>query len=146
MAAGMALDPAATRAWAQEAKAAFEVTPLHELVKGERRQVGFALDLYARIPAGLASPDEVFAAIWDRLSEIAEDLLALAGAAGRIEIEPFDMANRLRPETQFAPEILLQARLVHGADHLAAPAEDETGRLHALEERLRELGLRARSW
>ena len=142
----LALDLAVTGAWAREAKAAFEIVPLVELQKGERVQLGFELDLYARIPEGLAAPDAVVEPLWDRLRDIAESFLPLLGAEGRIEIEPFDRADRLRPETRFAPEVLLQARVFHGADYLKGVAADERAQLRPIEERLVELGLRPRSW
>jgi hypothetical protein len=70
----------------------------------------------------------------------------LAGKDARIEVDPFEAAARLRPETQFAPEVLLSARLFHGSDLLAPVQPGDRERLKPLEERLHELGLRARSW
>lgn len=133
-------------AWALEVKAAFELVPLFELVHGQRAQVGFELDLYARIPGGLAAPDTVVEPIWQRLREIAESLAPLAGEQGRLEVEPFDRADRLRPETGFAPEVLLRARVFQGARYLEAVADDERARLRPIEARLVTLGLRPRSW
>ena len=145
----MAIDPAEHRIWAQQARAAWEVTPLLEQRKAERIQVGFELSLFARIPAEIPPGPERQAAVerlWDRLREIAESLLPLAGTDARIEVDPFEAAARLRPETQFAPEILLSARLFHGADLLAPVEEGDRERLKPLEERLLDLGLKARSW
>ena len=145
----MAIDPAECRTWAQQARAAWEVTPLLEQRKDERIQVGFELSLFARMPTDVPPGPERQAAVerlWDRLREIAESLLPLAGADGRLEVDPFEAAARLRPETQFAPEILLSARLFHGADLLVPIEEGDRERLKPLEDRLHELGLKARSW
>lgn len=145
----MAIDPAECRTWAQQVKAAWEMTPLLEQRKDERIQVGFELALYARMPADVPpGPDREAAVlrVWDRLREIAESLLPFAGADGRLEVDPFEAAARLRPETQFAPEIMLSARLFHGADLLAPVQEGDRERLKPLEDRLGELGLKARSW
>jgi hypothetical protein len=142
----MALDPSAVRTWAHDARAAFEIAPLFELERGQRVQLGFELDLYARIAGGLAASEGEISALWDRLREVAESLVGVLGADGRVEIAPFDMADRLRPETDFVPEVLLQARLYHGAEHVAAAPESGSGRIAPLEARLRELGLRPRSW
>jgi hypothetical protein len=145
----MAIDPAECRTWAQRVKAAWELTPLLEQRKDERIQVGFELALFARMPAGVPPGPERQAAVerlWDRLREIAESLLPLAGADGRIEVDPFEAAARLRPETQFAPEILLSARVFHGADLLVPVQEGDRERLKPLEDRLQELGLKARTW
>jgi hypothetical protein len=144
----MAIDPAECRAWAEEAKAAWEVRPLVEMGKSGQVQVGFALELYARVPDAPPGKERsaAFEARWDRLREIAESLLPLAGEDARIEVDPFEAASRLRPETQFAPEILCSARLFHGADLLQPATPGDRERLRPVEARLAELGLRPRSW
>ena len=142
----MALDPAETREWSRAHKAAWELLPLVEMQDHVRMQVGFQLELYARIPRGLAgeASDNVVPELWDRLREIVESLAAEAFA--RLEFEPFDDAGRLRPETGFAPEVLLQARLFHPSDYVAPVDEDDRRRLKPIEDRLRDLGFRERSW
>ena len=145
----MPIDPAECRTWAQLSKASWEVTPHIEMERGAQVQVGFELGLYARVPAELAPGADDQSAnegIWDRLREIAESLVPLAGADGRIEVDPFEAAARLRPETQFAPEVLLSARLFHGSDLLAPVRAGDRERLKPLEDRLHELGLKPRSW
>jgi hypothetical protein len=145
----MAIDPAGCRSWAQQAKAAWEVSPLVEMERGAPVQVGFELELYARAPTEVPPSEEredAFEALWDRLREIAESLLPLAGPDARLEVDPFEAAARLRPETQFAPEVLLSARLFHGSDLLAPVKPGDRERLKPIEERLHELGLKARSW
>ena len=145
----MTVDIATCRAWAQEQKVAWEVTPLVELEKGAPVQVGFELGLFARVPTDIPPGPEREAAIealWDRMREIAESLLALAGPDARIEVDPYEAAARLRPETQFAPEMLLSARLYHGSNLLAPIEPGDRELLKPLEERLHELGLKQRSW
>jgi hypothetical protein len=145
----MAIDPAECRAWARQAKAAWEVTPLIEMERGSQVQVGFELNLYARIPTESGPGPEREAAVvglWDRMREIAESLLPLAGADGRIEVDPFEVAARLRPETQYAPEVLLVARLFRGSELLQPVRPGDRERLKPLEDRLHELGLKPRSW
>ena len=145
----MAIDPAECRPWAQEARAAWEVTPLVEMERGAQVQVGFELSLYARVPTDVppgSDGEAAFEARWDRLREIAESLVPLAGKDARIEVDPFEVAARLRPETQFAPEVLLSARLFHGSDLLAPMKPGERERLRPLEDRLHELGLKPCSW
>jgi hypothetical protein len=140
----MPIDPAECRAWAAQVKAAWEFTPLVEMERGAPVQVGFELSLFARVPGDVPAGAEQQAALertWDRLREIAESLLPLAGADGRLEVDPFEAASRLRPETQFAPEVLLSARLFHGSDLLAPMEPGERERLKPLEDRLHELGL-----
>src|SRR5512136_1314359 len=144
----MPIDPAECRAWAAQVKAAWELTPLIEMERGAEVQAGFELSLFARVPGEAAEGLELapFERTWDRLREIAESLLPLVGADGRLEVDPFDAAARLRPETQFAPEVLLSARLFHGSDLLAPVKPGDRERLKPLEDRLHELGLKSRSW
>jgi len=140
----MPIDPAECRAWAAQVKAAWELTPLIEMERGQEVQVGFELSLYARVPGDVAADLEgqaVLEPIWDRLRDIAESLVPLMGTDGRLEADPFDAAARLRPETGFAPEVLLSARLFHGSDLLAPAKSGDRERLKPLEDRLRELGL-----
>jgi len=145
----MEIDPAECRAWAQQSKAAWEVTPLVEMERGSQVQVGFELSLFARVPTDLppgADRQAADEALWDRMREIAESLVPLAGTDARLEVDPYEAAARLRPETQFAPEILLSARLFHGSDLLAPMKPGERERLRPLEDRLHELGLKPCSW
>jgi hypothetical protein len=143
----MPIDPAECREWAQQVRAAWEVSPLIEMERGALVQVGFELSLYARVPADLGPGREASVeATWDRLREIAESLVPLAGTDARIEVDPFEAAARLRPETQFAAETLLSARLFHGSDLLVPVETGDRERLKPLEERLHELGLKQRSW
>jgi hypothetical protein len=145
----MAIDPAECRAWAAQVKAAWELAPLIEMERGKEVQVGFELSLYARAPGDVAADlgrQTGLEDLWDRLRQIAESLLPLVGPDGRLEVDPFDSAARLRPETGFAPEVLLSARLFHGADLLVPVRPGDRERLKPAEERLQELGLRNRSW
>lgn len=145
----MAIDPAECRTWALQVKAAWEVAPLIEMERGAQVQVGFELSLFARAPTDLPPGADRQAgdeALWDRMREIAESLVPLAGTDARIEVDPFEAASRLRPETQFAPEILLSARLFRGSDLLVPVKTGDRERLKPLEDRLHELGLKPRSW
>ena len=145
----MVIDPAECSRWAQQVKAAWEVTPLIEMERGAQVRVGFELSLFARVPLDVPEGPEREAAVlalWDRMGELAESLLPLAGADGRLDVDPFEAAARLRPETQFAPEIMLKARLFHGSSLLEPSQPGDRERLRPLEARLHELGLKPRSW
>lgn len=144
----MTSDAGTIQDWAARTKACWEVTPLVEIRQGARVQVGSDLSLFARIPDMPASDERVRAieAIWDRLREIAESLAPLLGASGRVDVAAFDLAARLRPETRFAPEVMLQARLVHASDSSATPSEAGRDGLKPLEEQLARLGLRSKTW
>jgi hypothetical protein len=144
----MTEDLEATRAWAKDNKACWEIVPLIEKHREQLMQVGFDLSLFARVP-GLPAGGERFAevhAIWDRLRDIAVSLAPLLAGDGRIDVDPFEEAGRLRPETQFAPEVMLQARLFHSSDYFTPASSADRERLRPIEARLGELGLRAKAW
>lgn len=145
----MPIDPAETRAWAERNKAAWELVPLIEMHRGERVQVGFELELYARIPTEIApggDRQDAILKIWDRLRQIAESLTPDEPKYDRLEVDPFDAAGRLRPETGFAPEVLLKARIFHASGYFEPASADERQHLRPLEDRLHELGLRQKTW
>jgi hypothetical protein len=145
----MAIDAAETRIWAESKKAAWELAPLVEMHHGEQVQVGYELDLYARAPAELPDGEDkemAMEAAWDRLREIAESLVPEDSRVTRIDVEPFEAAACLRPETQFAPEVLLKARLFHASDYFAPVSQADREGLKPLEDRLHDLGLRSRTW
>jgi len=143
------VDAQQTRAWARSNRAAWELLPLVEMVRGEKRQVGYVLNLYARIPVEMPpSPerDRAVLATWDRLREIAVSLAGLGREGEQVEVAPFDAAGRLRPENALEPEVLLQARIVHPSRYLEEVSSDERKHLDPLEQRLRGLGMRPGHW
>lgn len=144
----MSVDVDETRAWAAENRACWELVPLVERHQGQAVQVGFELSLFARIPDLHASDERPAAvvALWDRLRDVALSLAPLVGGDARIEVDPFDAAGRLRPETQFAAEVMLQARIFHSSDYFAPASAADREHLRPLERRLGELGLRAKAW
>jgi len=118
-------------------------------VRGEKRQTGYALALYARIPIEIPPSEarsQAVLAAWDRLREIALSLGPLCGEGMRVMVDPFDAAGRLRPENRFEPEVCVTARIVHPGHYLEPAGSDERARLVPLEARLRELGLRPGHW
>jgi hypothetical protein len=145
----MTIDVAGTRSWAEANRAAWELGPLVVLEQGQPVTIGYELQLFARVPTGLppsAERERAVIAVWDRLNEIAGSLAPLLGEAGRSEVEPWDAASRLRPETEYAPEVLLVARLYHAKNALAPATDADRERVRALEQHLAGLGLRQRSW
>ena len=145
----MTIDAAETRVWAEKNKAAWELAPLVEMHHGEQVQVGYELDLYARVPTELADREDkemTMEAVWDRLREIAESLVPTDSRVARIDVDPFEAAACLRPETRFAPEVLLKARLFHASDYFAPVSQADREGLKPLEDRLHDLGFKSRTW
>jgi len=141
----MATD-AETQQWARENKASWDLRPLVEVHEGQRVQVGFELELYARLPDLSSEEEQPMEALWQRLREIAESLPPLVAKGARIEVDAFEAADRLRPETGFAPEVMLQARLFHASDYFTPVGESDRRQMKPLEDRLSALGLRQKSW
>lgn len=134
------------KAWVREGRITFEQAPLLEQVKGGRVQVGVEFRLFARLPesakmdpGGPQSRD-----LHAKLRAIARSLLPKEPRATRCEVEPFDAALRLRPETHWAPEVQLSLRVEHRAGYLRPI--DGAGRQCATEIRkdLRALGAEPR--
>lgn len=145
----MAIDPAATRTWAEENRAAWDLGRLVEMHEGKPVQVGYTLTLYARVPIEIPPSPERRAAVtdtWDRLREIADALVALEPVGTDIVVGPYDAEERFRRENGFKPEVSLEARIVHEKDYFEPVDDGARARLRPMEQRLRELGLRPGHW
>jgi len=146
---GGPVDPAATRTWAKENRAAWELTRLVEMHEGQAVQVGFRLHLYARVPTEIPPSAERRAAViatWDRLRAIAHSLVALEPTGTDLEVGPYNAMERYRRENGFRPEVSLQARIFHEKDYFESVDAGDRDRLRPLERRLRDLGLRPGHW
>ena len=136
-------------AWARDHQACFEVTPLIELAKGQKVQVGVTIALYARLPMEKTAGEERrtdAAGVWRGLKEILETLVPKEGSSARVEIDPPRGAAFFRPENEMKPEIGLTGRLFHGDDYFAEVTADEREKLSVVARRLTELGLKQGHW
>lgn len=136
-------------AWARTHQACFEVTPLLELVKGRRLQVGFTINLYALMPLEKPPGEERLqeaAKVWARLREIVESLVPKEGSRARVEVEAPRTAAFFRPENQLKPELALSARVFHGDEYFAEVTAQEKDRLSTVTKRLTEMGLKQGHW
>ncbi len=130
-------------AWIRDHSVCFEVSPHYEVYRHARRQVALDLTLFAQLPehtvadAGDAESSET----WGRLRDIA--LRVLPPDAHR-DVEPFDAAYHLRPETLFEPEVEFNVEIWPDA---AGAVDDEVkGQVHAMEEALLRLGAQRKVW
>ena len=136
-------------AWAKTHRACFKADPLIEMRGSERLQVGFTLDLYARLPmekAPGAERREAGGALWKRLRTILESALAEAGMEARVDIEAMRSGAVLRPENEMQPEIALQARVFHGQGSAKAVTPAAREHMSALEKKLVAMGLKPGRW
>ena len=141
-------DVASLQAWVRGHKVAWEFQPLMEAVKGlGLKRTGLELHLFAECAASAEA--EPIADLHERVRRIAE-MASPADAGVLVEVMPFDAAERLRPETGYAPEVQVTVCFTP-ADPNAVETEIEASagfleRLQAaIERKLRDLGLRPRA-
>ena len=143
-----AADPDATRAWARERRAAFEIQPLVEMHDGRRVAVGFELHLYAQ----LAMDGDAAARVADardtheRLAAPPRSTLTAEHPAARVEISPSRAAAKLRPQAGYRPEMAVEGRILRREETFEPLDAGSRERLAPLEERLLALGLRRSGW
>jgi hypothetical protein len=131
-------------AWARGHRAAFQSTPLIEVVKGERVQVGFSLTVYVAAPMEDApgpQRTEAVRGLWAELVDLAEAIAPEEQRTARVQVE---QAARvvLRPENEFKPEVFLTFNLFPRGGGLAAVTPEDRARMTALEKRLTAFGVK----
>lgn len=127
-------------AWARAHSAYFEVEPLLEVVRDLRVQVGFTINLYARLPK-----DGIPAERWVQAAQTRAKLrqiFRLLGPEGTLEIQPPRTAVSLSLVAH-VPEVAVSARVFLGEDHFALMNGEES-RVYAGARRLVEIGLKER--
>jgi hypothetical protein len=135
-------------AWAKEHAACFEITPLLESRAG-RIQVGYTLELYARLPLEKTPGPERRAEAeraWEELRKLALSLAPAEDRGIRVEIEPRRGAASLRAANEMEPELQLSARVFHAGDYFAPVTQEDRDKLPGLERRLTAMGLRRGHW
>lgn len=134
-------------AWARAHGAAFEIEPLHEMVKGRQVQVGFTINLYARLPMDQRPREERWKdaeAIRARLEQMLQTLAPPAGGPARLEIQPARTAAFMAGGTGAEPEIAVTGRVFHGGEYFKEVTEGEEKRAREAVRRLTDLGLKER--
>jgi uncharacterized protein YecE (DUF72 family) len=135
--------------WTRRHKVCWELKPLIDLHEGKKLQVGFEFNLFAQFPPEVKGPEErrkTFPEIHARLAELCHQVFPSEGTVARFELAPLESAVRLRPETEFAPELQRTVRVFHKQEYFQGVAGDSRERLAPLEGRLRALGLKAGAW
>jgi hypothetical protein len=136
-------------AWAARYKACWEILPLQEVdPHGARMQVGYELTLLAQPgthgPLDESSPEIVD--LIDKLQLIGRRVLPEDERSSEFELSPFDWAQHMRSETDWAPEIQLTLRIFNKGEYFAPPDADEDHAVKEMEVRLGRYGLRRGSW
>jgi len=127
----------------------YEVVPEFLMIDGERRKVGYNLDLCGTLQyteehmhPGCTHCVRAYRA----LREVAARVLPTEKRASRYEIEPFEPAWRFPPVRGFRKEILLEVKILHrhGFDRPVDACQDRC--LHEMTEALRALGVQEGRW
>jgi hypothetical protein len=134
-------------AWAREHGVNYEVEPLIELVEGRQVQVGFAVNLYARLPMDERPKSERWldeALIRGRLHGLLQSLAPPPGGRGRLQMQPDRAAAFLNASAGMAPEIMVTAHVFHGDQYFTPVTEGERSNLNEAVRKLSDLGVPAR--
>ena len=137
------------RAWAREHKVCYEVRPLIQKDGEELVQVGFEFEIAARLPRAAGpggSRQQRTQHLLRTIAQLAHRVFPVEGEVARFELAPLHGVAQLRPETGFQPEVRRVVQVYRKKDYWQGVAEGDRQRLRPLEQRLRELGVRAGSW
>ena len=128
--------------WTKSHLACFEIQPLIESHKGDKIQVGFELNLFAQMPKDLPGGEarQRNVEIWRTLREMIESVVGPGNEVARLDVGPLRTAAKLRPETGYAPEVELSARVVRREGTFEAVPADARDRLAFVEDGLLALG------
>jgi hypothetical protein len=127
----------------------WEFGPLREYVKGHgMEQTGYELTLFGRFdPAEFDDDDTAAREVYEGLHELADELLrSIPEPHSIVEVRPFDRAVHLRPEAGYAVEVELTLVATPPHPDQPIPAEEVHRGLATVAARLREMGLREKSW
>ena len=137
------------RAWAREHKVCYEVRPLMSKQGDRLVQVGFEFEIAARLPgagAGGESRRQATRHLVSAMARLAHRVFPIEGDVARFELAPFRPVAQLRKETGLQPEVCRVVQVYQKEDFRKSVGEGDRQRLSPLEQRLRELGVKAHSW
>src|SRR5688572_4105746 len=137
------------RAWASEHKVCYEVRPLIQKDGEELVQVGFEFEIAARLPKAGGrgeSRQQKTQHLLRTMEQLAYRVFPAEGEIARFELAPLHGVAQLRRETGFQPEVRRVVQVYRKKDYWQGVAEGDRQRLRSLEQRLRELGVKAGSW
>lgn len=137
------------RAWTREHKVCYEVRPLMQKHGEQLVQVGFEFEIAARLPkaAGLGeSRRQTTQHLLRAMAQLVHRVFPAEGEVARFELAPFQPVVQLRREAGLQPEVRRVVEVYHKKNFWQSVGEGDRQRLGPLEQRLRELGVKAGSW
>lgn len=130
-------------------KICWNVWPELIYVNGEKRQIGYALELAGTHEPRIEHPQpgcEHCQRIFIALREIAEYIRPREKRPSEYEIGPFDQAIRYWSQHGNRPDVILTVKILHPHDHELPVDKCEDRCLKEMEQHLRELGACYLSW
>lgn len=130
----------------QQFKVCSKVWPELTYVNGEKRQIGYALELAGTHEPWVEHPQpgcEHCQRIFSALREIAEWIRPREARASDTEIEPFDQSIRYWSQHGKRPDVILTVKVLHGNDYALPVDQCEDRCLKEMEQRLREIDVGA---
>lgn len=130
--------------WVREHRVTWEASSRREAAAGPDAPAPPLVTLSGRYPGGrFPAGNAGLTLVFERLRLVARHVLESVPEA-RYRIDPFDAAVRLRPESDWVPEVELTLELTTDveADDVGTPGE----LLYRIESELERLGARHRHW
>lgn len=135
--------------WARLHKVCYEISPLIEMDREQKVQVGYTIDFYAHLPVDKPPGPERRAAavkIWERLRDIVQSFPPSSESPYRLKITAPRFAVYQRPQSHMEPEIMLSAQVFHAEKYFTPVSEEERAKLSAFERKLATLGIKRGHW
>ena len=135
--------------WARRHRVCFETSPLIEMDREKKIQVGYAVEFYAHLPTDEPpGPERREAAtrVWERLRELVQSFAPSREGQFRLKIAAPRFAVVHRPQSGMEPEIMLSAQVFHAESYLTPVTEDERARMSQFERKLVALGMKRGHW
>ena len=127
----------------------WEVWPEYAFVEQERRQVGFALELYGTHEPWVEHPEagcDECLRVFTALQTIAEGVLPQEHRPSRSDMGIYDQSIHYSPKRGNRPDVVLPIRITHREGFERPVDECERLCLKEIEQRLRELGAGEGRW
>lgn len=127
----------------------WEVWPECIWAEGQRRQVGYQLELYGTHEPGLEHVDAGCPAcqrLYAAMHAIADWILPKERRPSTYEIGAYDQALRYSTSRRNRPDVKLTIRIIHREGFEAPVDACEVRCLQEMQERLKELGAQERQW
>ena len=137
------------RALVERFRVCWEVWPEYMIVRGEKRQIGYVLEISGTHEPGVEHPTpgcEHCVRVYNALQTIAEHIIPQERRPSRHDIGIFDAAIHYSRKRRERPDISLTIRILHRTGFEQPVDECENKCLNEMKAHLRELGAFEGRW